>query len=100
MIPPVGSSSTVARHPRAPLAGALAWLLSLAAPALSPAPAPPPGATPAVGGESGTVDPLVDRVKGAVVTIQSTKNIRRPAMEDPRSRLLSALSGLGSPLRN
>ncbi|MES1207725.1 MAG: hypothetical protein ABUS79_17450, partial [Pseudomonadota bacterium] len=38
--------------------------------------APPPGS----GVEAGSVAPLVDRVKGAVVTIQSTKFIRRFAV--------------------
>ena len=43
---------------------------------------PPPGAA-GTGVEPGSVAPLVDRVKGAVVTIQSTKFIRRFAVEDP-----------------
>jgi serine protease Do len=59
--------------------------------------AAPPGALPAFGGgESGTVAPLVDRVKASVVTIQSTKIIRRPAMEDPWSRLMREQFGLGA----
>ena len=52
-----------------------------------PAAAPPPGAV-GPGAEPGTVAPLVDRVKGAVVTIQSTKFIRRFAVEDPWNRML------------
>ncbi|HEY2903755.1 MAG TPA: trypsin-like peptidase domain-containing protein, partial [Polyangia bacterium] len=54
---------------------------------------------PVGGGESGTVAPLVDRVKASVVTIQSTKIIRRPAMEDPWSRLMREQFGLGAPPR-
>ena len=52
--------------------------------------APPPGAL----GESGTVAPLVDRVKGAVVTIKSTKFIRRMAAVDPWTQLLRQQFGL------
>jgi serine protease Do len=55
--------------------------------------AAPPGAL----GESGTVAPLVDRVKGAVVTIKSTKFIRRMAVEDPWSQLLRQQFGLPAP---
>ena len=75
----------------------LSLLLSLLDPGAAPA-APPPGASasaPAPAGEYGTVAPLVDRVKASVVTIQSTKIIRRPAMEDPWSRLLREQFGLG-----
>jgi Do/DeqQ family serine protease len=57
---------------------------------------PPPGAAPAVG-EVGTVAPLVDRVKGSVVTIQSTKFIRRFAMEDPWNRMLREQFGMPAP---
>src|SRR5689334_9796534 len=53
--------------------------------------APPPGAEP------GSVAPLVDRVKGAVVTIQSTKFIRRFAVEDPWNRLLREQFGMPAP---
>ena len=59
----------------------------------------PPNAIVPGGGEAGTVAPLVDRVKAAVVTIQSTKIIRRPAMEDPWSRLMREQFGLGAPPR-
>ena len=52
---------------------------------------PPPGA------DAVSVAPLVDRVKGAVVTIQSTKFIRRPAVEDPWSRMLREQFGLPTP---
>jgi serine protease Do len=55
--------------------------------------APPPGAL----GESGTVAPLVDRVKGAVVTIKSTTFIRRMAVEDPWSQMLRQQFGLPAP---
>jgi Do/DeqQ family serine protease len=55
---------------------------------------PPPGA---VATESGSVAPLVDRVKGAVVTIQSTKFIRRFAVEDPWTQMLRQQFGLAAP---
>ena len=58
--------------------------------------APPPGAA-AGGAEPGSVAPLVDRVKGAVVTIQSTKFIRRFAVEDPWNRMLREQFGLPAP---
>ena len=58
--------------------------------------APPPG-TQGTGAEPGTVAPLVERVKGAVVTIQSTKFIRRPAMEDPWSRMMREQFGMPAP---
>ena len=54
-------------------------------------------ARPASGAEPGTVAPLVDRVKGAVVTIQSTKFIRRFAVEDPWSRMLREQFGMPAP---
>src|SRR4029079_1565332 len=54
---------------------------------------PPPGAL----GEGGTVAPLVDRVKGAVVTIKSTKFIRRMAVEDPWNQMLRQQFGLPAP---
>jgi Do/DeqQ family serine protease len=53
----------------------------------------PPNTGP--GSETGTVAPLIDRVKGAVVTIQSTKIIHRFAVEDPWSRMLREQFGLG-----
>jgi serine protease Do len=43
------------------------------------------------------VAPLVDRVKAAVVTIQSTKFIRRFAVEDPWNRMLREQLGLPAP---
>jgi Do/DeqQ family serine protease len=58
--------------------------------------APPPGAA-GTGAEPGTVAPLVDRVKGAVVTIQSTKFIRRFAVEDPWNRMLREQFGMPAP---
>jgi serine protease Do len=57
---------------------------------------PPPGAAGA-GVESGSVAPLVDRVKGEVVTIQSTKFIRRFAVEDPWTQMLRQQFGLPAP---
>jgi serine protease Do len=58
--------------------------------------APPPGASGS-GAEAGTVAPLVDRVKGAVVTIQSTKFIRRLAVEDPWARMMREQFGMPAP---
>ena len=58
--------------------------------------APPPGAS-GTGAEPGTVAPLVERVKGAVVTIQSTKYIRRFAMEDPWTRMMREQFGMPAP---
>ena len=69
------------------------------APALHATAAAPPVPPPAVSDEAGTVAPLVDRVKGAVVTIQSTKIIRRVAVEDPWNRMLREQFGLGGPPR-
>ncbi|HVZ87283.1 MAG TPA: trypsin-like peptidase domain-containing protein [Polyangia bacterium] len=54
---------------------------------------PPPG----TGVEPGSVAPLVDRVKGEVVTIQSTKFIRRFAVEDPWTQMLRQQFGLPAP---
>jgi Do/DeqQ family serine protease len=56
--------------------------------------APPPGA---VATEPGTVAPLVDRVKGAVVTIKSTKFLRRVAVEDPWTQMLRQQFGMPAP---
>src|ERR1051325_7143582 len=64
--------------------------------AAAAAAAPPPGAV-GTGAEPGTVAPLVDRVKGAVVTIQSTKFIRRFAVEDPWNRMLREQFGMPAP---
>jgi serine protease Do len=73
-------------------------LATLAVAALAGAPvaraAPPPGA---VATESGSVAPLVDRVKGAVVTIKSTKFIRRVAVEDPWTQMLRQQFGMPAP---
>ena len=55
--------------------------------------AAPPGAV----GESGSVAPLVDRVKGAVVTIKSTKYIRRMAAVDTWTQMLRQQFGLQAP---
>jgi serine protease Do len=83
---------------------ALSVCLILCCPGLVVAPgadvqaAPSPTAVPlAPGGETGTVAPLVDRVKGAVVTIKSTKFIRRMAVEDPWSQLLRQQLGIPAP---
>jgi serine protease Do len=59
--------------------------------------AAPLGAGGPPGSEAGTVAPLVDRVKGAVVTIKSTTFIRRMAVEDPWSQLLRQQFGMPAP---
>ena len=78
------------RSPRTLAAATVAVALLVAAGAHA---APPPGS----GVESGSVAPLVDRVKGAVVTIQSTKFIRRFAVEDPWTQMLRQQFGLPAP---
>ena len=79
-----------ARSPRTLAAAALMAALLAAAPARAVAP-------PGSGVESGSVAPLVERVKGAVVTIQSTKFIRRFAVEDPWTQMLRQQFGLPAP---
>jgi serine protease Do len=74
------------------VAAALAGVIGLAPPALAVTPPPPVAAA-----EQGSVAPLVDKVKGAVVTIQSTKIIRRMVVEDPWSRMLREHLGIGAP---
>jgi Do/DeqQ family serine protease len=74
--------------------------LALAAPPAAPAPAPPPGAAapaaaPTPGEMRHSVAPLVDRVKGQVVTILSTKIIRRVLREDPWNQFMREQFGLG-----
>ena len=44
-----------------------------------------------------SVAPLVDRVKGAVVTIKSTKFIQRFAVEDPWTRMMREQFGMSAP---
>ncbi len=61
--------------------------------AAGPVPVPTPTDT------SKSVAPLVDRVKDSVVTIQSTKIIRRVVREDPVSQFLRERMGLGGPDR-
>ena len=88
MIRRAGLSSIAAR--RVPLALVAAALLQASrAQAVAP-----PGA---VATEAGTVAPLVDRVKGAVVTIKSTKFIRRVAVEDPWTQMLRQQFGMPAP---
>src|SRR5579863_4242566 len=72
---------------------ALTGVLLLAAPTRA---VPPPGASGA-GVEPGSVAPLVDRVKGEVVTIQSTKYISRFAVEDPWTQMLRQQLGVPAP---
>jgi Do/DeqQ family serine protease len=71
-----------------------------AAQSSKPAVPVPPGDVVPLGDMRGSVAPLVDRVKGAVVTIQSLKIIRRVAVEDPWSRMLREQFGLGGPPRS
>jgi serine protease Do len=52
-------------------------------------------AVPTPGDMSRSVAPLVDRVKASVVTIQSTKVIRRAVREDPMTQYLRERFGLG-----
>jgi serine protease Do len=86
--------STGARaHVRGPYLG-LAFLASLVTSGLA---SPAAWAVAPPGGDAGTVAPLVDRVKGAVVTIKSTKYIRRMAVEDPWSQMLRQQFGLPAP---
>jgi Do/DeqQ family serine protease len=61
------------------------------------------GLAPAVPTPSDTgrsVAPLVDRVKASVVTIQSTKIIRRAVREDPMTQYLRERFGMGGQSRN
>src|SRR5947209_6514522 len=95
-------SFTAARRPLALATASVVALAVCTRSAPSPSAAPPPAAPPASTGSSGeptsfSVAPLVDRVKGAVVTIQSTKFIRRMAVEDPWSRMLREQFGMPGP---
>ncbi len=84
---------------RRPSIHAILRLAAAAAVLLSAPPGravPPPGAA-ALGVEPGSVAPLVDRVKGEVVTIQSTKFIRRFAVEDPWTQMLRQQFGVPAP---
>src|SRR5215471_16323330 len=85
-----------ARIAAAPIPFFAIFLCSFA-PALRAMAAPPVVSPPAASAEPGSVAPLVDRVKGAVVTIQSTKIIRRVAVEDPWSRMLREQFGMPAP---
>jgi serine protease Do len=89
MIRRAESSSTAA-------SAVVAAVILIAGAGAAHAVAPPPGAGVA-GVEPGSVAPLVDRVKAAVVTIQSTKFIRRFAVEDPWNRMLREQLGLPAP---
>ena len=82
------------------LSSTAAFTLALVLTAPSARASPPPGAA-GTGVEPGSVAPLVDRVKGAVVTIQSTKYIQRFAVEDPWSQMLRREFGMpqGRPTR-
>ena len=82
-----------------PVAAATSPLPAL--PAASPAtalvagPASPGLQVPSPGDMRTSVAPLVDRVKGSVVTILSTKFIRQISREDPWSQMLRDQIGLG-----
>src|SRR4051812_18864227 len=91
------SSSTVARGRRPALAAVVAAMLMARPPSAQAAPPAGAGAALPPGVEAGSVAPLVDRVKGAVVTIQSTKFIRRFAVEDPWNRMLREQFGVPGP---
>ena len=54
-------------------------------------------APPTPGDMGASVAPLVDRVKGSVVTIQSTKLIPRVVSEDPMMHLFRKQFGMGRP---
>jgi Do/DeqQ family serine protease len=57
---------------------------------------PPPALDlPSPGEMRGSVAPLVDRVKGSVVTILSTKFVRQISREDPWSQMLREQFGIG-----
>jgi len=84
MIPRAGLSSTAARRGAIALAAAL---LAGSSGAFGARARRPPGR----GDRGGTVAPLVERVKGAVVTIKSTKFIRRVAVEDRGARCCVAV---------
>jgi len=88
-----------ARIAAAPIPFFATFLLSIVLPVGAPARAAPPLPPPVAVAEAGSVAPLVDRVKGSVVTIQSTKIIRRVAVDDPWSRMLREQFGLGGPPR-
>jgi serine protease Do len=90
MIRPAGLWSTAAE--RATVALLFALLLAFSAGPSGRALAVPPPA-----GDALTVAPLVDRVKGAVVTIKSTTFIRRVAVEDPWSQMLRQQFGMPAP---
>jgi serine protease Do len=99
MIRRAGLSSTagsVRRAPRNVVAGG-AVPASLAAAFVLWSGLAQAGPPPSIGGESGTVAPLVDRVKGAVVTIKSTTFIRRMAVEDPWTQMLRQQFGMPAP---
>ncbi|MEP6652366.1 MAG: trypsin-like peptidase domain-containing protein [Myxococcales bacterium] len=95
------SDSKADPRPAAPVAP------SAVAPAVPTVPAPtsiPPAAgtgsaapleVPAPGDMRTSVAPLVDRVKGSVVTILSTKIIRQISREDPWSQMLREQFGVG-----
>jgi Do/DeqQ family serine protease len=95
------NAAVAVRTPRRATLATGVWMglwLMLGDPGAGPRAAPPPATPPpAVAAEQGSVAPLVDRVKGAVVTIQSTKIIRRVAVEDPWNRMLREQFGLGGP---
>src|SRR4029077_19631358 len=95
MIRLAASSFIAASCSLAKRGGAAAFLTAFLSAPCAQAAAPPGAGGP--GAEPGTVAPLVDRVKGAVVTIQSTKFIRRFAVEDPWTRMMREQFGMPAP---
>ncbi len=71
---------------------------TVATPRAVPAPASiePPGADPTPLDLQGSVAPLVNRVKGSVVSIHTSKTIRRVVREDPFTQFLRERLGGGS----
>src|SRR5262249_10383264 len=98
MTPPGASSSIVARH-SFPASLTAAFVLATIPVCGRSAPPPPPPGAGTSGAESSamSVAPLVDRVKGAVVTIKSTKFIQRFAVEDPWTRMMREQFGMPAP---
>jgi serine protease Do len=82
---------------RARLLGVAVGVLVSAAGPGGRALATPPPAMPPPGADAFSVAPLVDRVKAAVVTIKSTKVIRRVAVESPWDQMVRQQFGMPAP---
>jgi Do/DeqQ family serine protease len=85
------------------LAALLAFTAAAPAAAAAPGPAAPSPllaqAVPTPLDVRASVAPLVDRVKGSVVTIQSVKVVRRAVREDPWTQFLRESFGMRAPTR-